>query len=640
MCGITGVLQFGNTPLFTPELIRKMARTLRPRGPDDSKIFIQSPIAFGHTRLKIIDGALGQQPMQDLDHNVVLVFNGEIYNYQSIRAQLIQKGYVFKTQSDTEVILASWVIWREACVDHLEGMFAFAIYDFKADQLFLARDRLGVKPLYYAFLEGKGFIFASEIKALIMHPALNKQLDMTAMIDYLSLGYVPDPKTPYQAIQQLAPGHCLLITAAGKSISRSYWDIQFNTETSINIEAALMTFGHVFDQAVSTRLQAEVPIGAFLSGGLDSSAVVLQMANHYKTFNLYSAGFEDALYNEIPYARKIAHTFGLPHYTHSILPSRASGPAKIIEVYDEPFADSSAIPTLAISQHAAERNKVVLSGDGGDEMLAGYKRYQAHLFEQKLKRAIPKLLPRSLYQWLAERYPHHAKIPKGLRLQPFFSLMSLDPIAYYMNSISVFKKEELIQLLHPDFQKKYTNYQTVDLFYEHQKKAQCDNLLSLLQYLDIKTYLPGDILKKVDRASMHYGLEVRSPFLDHHLVTWLANLPMNIKIHEKEGKYLLKQWLAPKLTQRFVNRKKQGFTVPLAKWLRKLYEPELRALPKRLSYYGIINQPYVEKLVSAQLSQTADYSTKLWALLVLDVFLEKSTQHAGENHANLTRARS
>jgi asparagine synthase (glutamine-hydrolysing) len=640
VCGIVGVFRSKNTPSLTSELIRAMTHVLKPRGPDDSQIFLKDPIGFGHTRLKIIDGVLGRQPMQDEHYQVILVFNGEIYNYQLLRKELIQQGYAFKTESDTEVILASWIIWKESCVDHLEGMFAFALYDFVSQELFLARDRLGVKPLYYSFLDAGGVAFSSEIKALMIHPLIKKQLDTTAVIDYLSLGYIPDPKTPYQNVRQLNPGHCLLVNAQGKSRCWRYWDVEFNTSHFIDIQTALTTFEHLFDQAVSKRLQAEVPIGAFLSGGLDSSAVVLQMANHCESFNLYSAGFEDALYNELPYAKQVSNLFNLPHYTYSVLPSRLFSPSKMIDVYDEPFSDSSAIPTLAISQYAAERNKVVLSGDGGDEMLAGYKRYQSHLSEQTFKNRIPKWIPEAGYQWLAKHYPHHDKMPRWSRLQPFFYLMSMDPIAYYMNSISVFKKEELNQLLHPDFQRKHADYRTVDLFYAHQKRSQCHDLLSLLQYLDIKTYLPGDILKKVDRASMHYGLEVRSPFLDHQLVTWLANLPADIKINQKESKYLLKQWLEPKLTKRFVHRKKQGFSVPLAKWLCKLYEPELRALPERLRYYEMINTQYVQDLVTAHLSNATDFSHKLWSLLIFDAFLEKHDKHIGKHHENLTRARS
>lgn len=640
MCGIVGYFDYQSTRSLEETILANMTHAIEHRGPDDAGLFQAPGVGLGHRRLAIIDLNQGKQPIYNHDHSIVIVFNGEIYNYKTLRQELSQKGYPFKTHTDTEAILAAYCIWGTACLDRLQGMFAFAIWDSNQRQLFLARDRIGIKPLYYSLLPGNRLIFASELKALMCHPEFNVTLDSQAVDQYFAFGYVPDPKTIFTNTHKLSPGHFIAMQHGTNTIApQCYWDVSFHAhqrDESTLKQRCIATL----DEAVRSHLVADVPVGAFLSGGVDSSAVVASMSSMIPSVQTCSVAFSEKSHNESEYALEVAKQYQTAHKDYQLGPIDISLIDKLSDIYDEPFADSSAIPTFRVCQLARKQVKVVLSGDGGDETLAGYRRYRFHLHEEKVKNAFPLALRKPIFGVLGKCYPKLDWAPRFLRAKATFQSLGQNSLEGYFNSIAIFKDIYRHQLFASDFKQELQQTHPINVFERYAEQFYGDSALSFVQYLDMKTYLPGDILTKVDRASMAHGLEVRVPLLDHQWIEWAATVPDDYKIHQGEGKYILKQALRQRLSDDILFRKKQGFAVPLQKWFQGALRERILDLSNSqgLQQSNLFNKKLIDTLVKQHLAGSHDHSAMIWSLLVFDNFYQQKilsarTQHAKENTA-------
>jgi asparagine synthase (glutamine-hydrolysing) len=623
MCGIAGIYNTDRRPVDN-RLLKRMGDVLRHRGPDDEGNYTDGNLGFAFRRLSIIDLAGGHQPMLNEDGSCAIVFNGEIYNYLELKTYLISKGHVFKTNSDTEVILHLYDERGDDCVHDLRGMFAFAIWDRKKQRLFLARDRLGVKPLYY-YAEGGTFIFASELKAIIQDPAVKKELDLEALSDYLSFIYVPAPKTIFKNIRKQQPGHCLIVTAAGV-VEKSYWDVNFECPAVRSEEHLVEELYSLLTEAVRLRLVSEVPLGAFLSGGIDSSAVVAIMSEVLEDAVITSSiGFQEEEYNELQYARQMAEKFGTRHHEYMVEPKALEVLEKLVWHYDEPFADSSAIPTYYVSKMARENVTVALTGDGGDENFAGYRRYLYDSLENGLRTKIPRPFRRHVLGSIARLYPKADWAPRVFRGKTLLTNLSLEPERAYFNSVISFKNEQKEQLLRGDVINQLNSYDSFSVFERHLGRAGGLDPLSKVQYLDMKTYLADDILTKVDRASMAVSLEAREPLLDHKLVEFVATIPPSLKLRGKTGKYILKQAMRKLLPPSIINRHKMGFAVPLDVWFRreiKEFTSDLLFGPASANS-GYFNVDFVAKIWKQHQVGLRDNSAKLWILLMFELWYRK-----------------
>ncbi len=638
MCGIAGVFDTKGNRKLNSSLLEAMNRIQFHRGPDEGGTFVDVGIGLAHRRLSIIDRSGGQQPMVTPDNQVALVFNGEIYNFQEIKAELESKGYNFATNSDTEVILNGWLFWGEKVVTKLRGMFAFAIWDKHLGCLFLARDRLGIKPLHYALLSSGDLVFGSELKALQVHPELTNELSPEAIEDYFALGYIPEPKTIFKNVFKLSPGFTLTVSKGSHSLSpQQYWDLSFKQQTRTpGIEKELIKR---LREAVEIRMISEVPLGAFLSGGVDSSAVVSQMAiSQEKPVNTCAIGFKVVDFNETQFAALVAEKYNTVHTERLVAADDFSLLDDLAYIYDEPFADSSAIPTYRVCELAKEKVTVALSGDGGDEVFAGYRRYLWHEREEKVRRLIPAKIRSSLFGWLGKVYPKLDWAPKFLRGKSTFQAIARDTVEGYFHNFSILTEEQREQLFSPALKEKLNGYQAISTFYQYAEQFDGQDSISLVQYLDIKTYLPGDILTKVDRVSMAHALEVRVPLLDHHFVEWAAGIPANQKLVKSNGKHIFKKALEGYLPDDVLYRKKMGFSVPLAKWFRGPLKTKLREhlLEGLLSESELFNQAYVTQLVEQHQSGLRDNSAALWCLLMFESFLKKQAglTRKGASYAN------
>ena len=620
MCGIAGIFDLSGERDIPRELLHAMNQAQFHRGPDEGDLFLEPGVGLGHRRLSIIDLASGQQPMFSADGNLCVVYNGEIYNFRELANELRERGHVFKTHCDTEVILYAWQEWGEACVERFRGMFAFALYDRRARSVFLARDRFGIKPLFYSVLPDGQLLFGSELKVLKAHPALPRKLEPQAVEDYFALGYVPEPKTIYQGVHKLCPGHTLTFTrGAPVPAQRQYWDIPFSP-IAVASEAALQDeLVARLREAVKVRLVSEVPLGAFLSGGVDSSAVVAMMAQaQSEPINTCAIGFDVPQFNETDFARSVAERYHTNHFEQTVSSEDFDLLDDLAGLYDEPYADSSAIPTYRVCQLARQRVTVALSGDGGDEHFAGYRRYRLHRNEDRLRRAMPLGLRRPLFGALGRLYPKADWAPRVLRAKTTFQALARTSVEAYLHSVSICRREQRAQLFSPALKSRLQGYTVDSVFNAHAANSPTDDPLSLIQYLDMKTYLVGDILTKVDRASMAHSLEVRVPLLDHPLTEWVSGLPADIKLRGSEGKYLLKKSLEPHLPHDVLYRPKMGFGVPLADWFRGPLKQRLRddLLGGGLADTGLFNAAYLEKLVDEHQSGRRDHSAPLWTLLM------------------------
>jgi asparagine synthase (glutamine-hydrolysing) len=629
MCGIVGLMDMTGQRPVDRDLLSYMNDAQFHRGPDEGGLHLDAGIGLGHRRLSIIDLSTGQQPLYNEDGNVVVVFNGEIYNFQQLVPELTARGHKFRTRSDTEVIVHAWEEWGEQCVAHFRGMFAFAIWDKRQATLFLARDRLGVKPLYYAMLPSGWLIFGSELKTLLSHPELSREIDPLTIEDYLAFGYVPEPKTVFKSALKLAPGHTLkLVRGKPPQTPRQYWDIHFSESPQAADERA--TCDELIERlrdAVKVRMIAEVPLGAFLSGGVDSSAVVAMMAGlSQEPVNTCSISFGDPAFNEAAYAKQVAQRYGTNHYVEQVESDDFDLIDTLATVYDEPYADSSAIPTYRVCQLARKKVTVALSGDGGDENFAGYRRYRWHTYEEGVRGWLPLPIRRPLFGAAARMYPKADWAPKIFRAKSTLEGLARDSVEGYFHSVSLMGDEQRTLLRSHGFEQQLQGYRAVEVMRAHARNATSNHPLSLVQYLDMKTYLVGDILTKVDRASMAHALEVREPLLDHPLMEWLATLPPTLKLRGREGKYMLKKALQPHLSDEILYRPKMGFAVPLASWFRGPLRQRVRQaiLGDTLKQCGYFNVSQLEHIVDQHQSGARDYSTPIWTLLMFESFLRNA----------------
>jgi asparagine synthase (glutamine-hydrolysing) len=639
MCGITGIFDTKSKRDIRRSLIERMNETQHHRGPDEGGIHLEPGIALGHRRLSIIDLSTGQQPLYNEDGSVCVVFNGEIYNYQELIPELQELGHVFHTRSDTEVIVHAWEAWGAESVKRFRGMFAFALWDRNRETLFLARDRLGVKPLYYALLPDGLFLFGSELKSVAAHPALRRELDPLAIEEYFALGYVPEPRTIYRSAKKLPPAH-MLVLERGKPPREptEYWDVRFSLDSGLGQADAQAELIERLRESVKLRMISEVPLGAFLSGGVDSSAVVATMAGlSQDPVNTCSISFSDPAYDESKYAKMVADRYRTRHFVDRVESDDFDLVDTLARLYDEPYADSSAIPTYRVCQLARRHVTVALSGDGGDESFGGYRRYRLHMMEERMRRPLPLGLRRPVFGLLGRVYPKADWAPRVFRAKTTFQALARDSVQAYFHSMSILRDDMRRAVYSPAFRSELAGYSAVEVFRRYVPAANVDDPLALIQYIDLKTYLVGDINTKVDRASMAHSLEVREPLMDHPLVEWLATLPSSLKLRGSQGKHLFKKAMEPALPHDVLYRPKMGFAVPLASWFRGQLRSRVReaVLGERLASTGYFNRGALELLVEQHHSGARDHSAPLWSILMFDAFLR--TQEPGEGETPTSR---
>ena len=640
MCGLAGIFDFREKRPVNRAIVARMNELLHHRGPDEGSTHFEPGVGLAHRRLSIIDVATGQQPLWNENGTVGVVYNGEIYNYQELIPELAALGHVFRTRSDTEVIVHAWEAWGAECVRRFRGMFAFALWDRNRETLFLARDRLGVKPLYYATLPDGHVIFGSELKALVAHPALSREIDPCAVEDYFALGYVPEPRTIFTSARKLPPAHTLVIER-GRPVPEPvcYWDPRFTLDRVIDADEAAEELRARLDESVRLRLISEVPLGAFLSGGVDSSAVVASMARvSADPVQTCSIAFNDPAYDESAFAQLVADRYRTQHRVDRVESDDFGLIDTLAKLYDEPYADSSAIPTYRVCQLARKHVTVALSGDGGDESFGGYRRYRLHVAEERLRAALPLSVRAPVFGTLGRVYPKADWAPRVFRAKTTFEALARDSVDAYFHSMSILRGPMRQQLFSDRFRAKLGGYNAIEVFRRHAATAGTDDPLALVQYLDLKTYLVGDINTKVDRASMAHSLEVREPLMDHELVEWLGSLPSSLKMRGGEGKWLLKKAMEERLPSDVLYRQKMGFAVPLATWFRGPLSGRVREalLGERLGTSGIFEHAYLRHLVDAHQAGTRDYSAPLWTLLMFDAFLRNVVD--GHSDASLSRA--
>ena len=629
MCGLVGIFDTRERREIDGALLERLNQSQFHRGPDEGGVHLEPGIGLAHRRLSIIDLSGGQQPLFNEDRSVVVVYNGEIYNFAELASELSALGHVFRTHCDTEVIVHAWEAWGEACVQKFRGMFAFALWDRNSEVLFLARDRLGIKPLYYSTLDDGSLIFASELKALKAHPALNRAIDAQAVEEYFALGYIPEPRSIFRNTHKLRPGHTMTVRRGAATLRQSaYWDVPFDRPAvDPSFEDAVDELRRQLREAVGIRLIAEVPLGAFLSGGVDSSSVVAMMADISQgAVNTCSIAFGEAEYNEAEYAAAVADKFGCRHRVGAVDPNDDSLVDLLPGLYDEPFADSSAMPTYRVCELARKNVTVVLSGDGGDESFAGYRRYAEHLKDLSAKARMPAVL-RRLLGAMGGVYPDTPLLPGILRRRQGLISMGQDPVASFCDTNAVMKRDMRMALYSDTFRRNLQGYEAVEVLRGYAAAAPTDDPLSLVQYLDLKTYLPGDILTKVDRASMAHSIEVRVPLLDHKLVEWASSLPTAFKRRGEEGKYILKRAMEPYLPQDILYRSKRGFAVPLAQWFRGPLRDRLHnaLASEALMDSGVFDRARLNRLFAEHERGLRDLSSPLWSVLMFEAFLQSET---------------
>lgn len=628
MCGIAGIFDVTQHRSILQPVLKQMSGVLTHRGPDEDGCYIAPGIGLAHRRLAIIDISSGQQPLFNANKSLVIVFNGEIYNYRELTVKLKARGYQFSSHSDTETILHAFAEWGEKCVNYLRGMFAFCIWDNNRKKLFLARDRLGIKPLFYSQLSNGVFVFASELKALMQYPGISNEINLQGLESYFALGYVSEPQTIYQGIYKLPAGHCLTLSRGKANIAPwQYWDIPFKPLLSITEVEAQHQFVERLREAISIRMVAEVPLGAFLSGGVDSSAVVALMAGlQQDAVNTCSIGFKEDAFNESHYAQKVAELYKTNHYQEIVGSNDFGLLDKLSQIYDEPFADSSAIPTYRVCELAKKTVTVALSGDGADELLSGYRRHQWHMKEERIRSKIPLLIRRNLFGVLGSIYPKADWAPQMFRAKTTLQALSKNSVDAYLHTVSQLSDEIRNKLYGKQLKRGLGGYHAKEIFYHHAERAPTDHPLSLIQYLDLKTYLVDDILTKVDRASMAHSLEVRVPILDHQLVEWISNLPADYKLQGNNGKAILKKVMEPYLPNDILYRKKMGFSIPLAQWFRGPLQTKVKhsLLGERMLDTHLFNDAFLKKVVIDHQRGTRDYSVLIWSLLMFDGFLAKN----------------
>ncbi len=627
MCGITGIFHLETAKPVDPARLRKMADSMVHRGPDGSGIWTAPGVGLGHRRLSIIDPEGGSQPMLTADEAQVISFNGMIYNFREVRAELETHGHQFLTDCDTEVILYAWRQWGINCLKRLNGMFAFAIFDQRTKQLFLARDRLGVKPLFYAPVSDGSIIFGSELKALIANPLLRREPDIRAVDDYLAFGYVPDHISLIKGVKKLAAGHYLLLEQGKQApVPVQYWDMDFSqrSRTSANeLEEELVA---LMKQSVKSRMISDVPFGAFLSGGVDSSAVVALMSEQSRQpINTCSIGFDQASLDETDYARIIAKRFQTTHRERIVAADDFGLIDTLADHFDEPFADASALPTYRVCELARENVTVALSGDGADEAMAGYRRHVFHHAEERVRGLIPQSLRGPALGWLGKIYPKADWAPRPLRAKSTLLSLSRSGAEGYAEAVGVTTPSIRNAIYSEAMIGNLGGYRGESRMIDLMNNAPAQNGLDQAQYADMKMWLPGDILTKVDRTSMAVSLEAREPLLDYKLMEFAARLPTNLRVRKGQGKYLLKKSMERYLPQEILYRPKMGFVTPIAAWFRGPLAEEARVISRSgaLERMGWFDAKALSKVAEDHIVGKSDHSRLLWQMLMLDKSLER-----------------
>lgn len=632
MCGICGKINFDKSRPVSPEEIRAMNALLHHRGPDEDGYYIKGNVALGHKRLSIIDLKTGQQPITNEDESCVIVFNGEIYNFPGIREDLVKKGHEFKTKSDTETILHLYEEKGAECVQHLRGMFAFAIWDRNKNQCFIARDRVGKKPLYYALLPD-AFVFASELKALLSIPGISREVDYDALNYYLSFQYVPAPYSIFKSIKKLEPAHTLVFKN-NEVFAARYWDLSYEPKMQITEAQALEQTDAMIDEAVKIRLLSEVPLGCFLSGGIDSSAIVAYMRRHITgDLKTFSIGFEEETHNELPFARKVAEIFSTKHQEFIVRPDAIDILPKLVWHFDEPYADSSALPTYYVSKMTRQYVTVALNGDGGDESFIGYERYVG-LPQIRKYMAVPRFLrvmAQPCVKTLFKLLPDSAFAEK-LYYANTFSLY--DEGRLYMQMMTIFRDYQKQRMYSPrlKYLSRIDAYQYPLRYYND---GLAKNEVEKKVRSDIMTYLHGALLPKVDRTTMANSLEGRAPFLDQKVMEYAARLPLEIKFGDGTLKYHLKKVIKDILPHDLLWRKKQGFGVPVGQWFKKdLYEfTRDILLSEKALKRDLFDKRYIDKILQDHRTGRQNHHHRLWALLCLELwfmtFIDRSDISSG-----------
>jgi asparagine synthase (glutamine-hydrolysing) len=622
MCGITGIVRHGGRSV-DGDVLTAMCDAIRHRGPDDDGFYLRESVGLAMRRLAIIDLAHGQQPIANEDETAWIVFNGEIYNYLELRERLEKLGHTFRTDSDTEAIVHAYEQYGADCPRHLRGMFAFAIWDERKEELFLARDRVGKKPVLYSITPSGQFVFGSEFSALLAHPEVSRDVDETALHYYLSFMCVPAPLTAFRAIRKLEPGHSLRYTRDGEIKIERYWEPDFKRKEKWSEEEAGERAVEVLRDAVRVRLMSEVPLGAFLSGGIDSSAVVALMAEASSTpVKTFSIGFEEQDFSELHHARRVAEHVGADHHEFIVRPDAMEVLPILVEHYGEPFADSSAIPTYYVSRETRRHVTVALNGDGGDECFAGYERYAAMRLAETYRR-VPAPLREGLIKQAIDLFPTSELRRSRVRdIKRFVGAASLPSVERYLRWVSVFDTEAKDSLYTTEFRARMSAHHAADFLSPWFARANGAGVVDAALLADTMTYLPNDLLVKVDIASMANSLEARAPFLDHHVIEFAASLPETLKLRGRTTKYLLKKVLRQLLPTENLERRKMGFGVPIGHWFRGEMQPFLREtlLSEKSLARGRFKPEAVRRLVEEHTTGARDHAHRLWTLLMLELW--------------------
>jgi asparagine synthase (glutamine-hydrolysing) len=625
MCGIVGIVRNDGLDIDRG-LLGTMCDAIRHRGPDDEGFYVNGSVGLGMRRLSIIDLKTGQQPIHNEDRSSWIVFNGEIYNYLELREKLEKLGHSFYTNSDTEAIVHAYDQYGSDCPKHLRGMFAFAIWNNKTQELFLARDRVGKKPLLYAELNGE-FIFGSEFSALLSHPKLSREVNPEAIHYYLSFMCVPAPLTAYCAIRKLEPGNSLRFCQSDGQINiQRYWQPNFSLKTNLSEEEAGERAVELLREAVRVRLMSEVPLGAFLSGGIDSSAVVALMSEEssgpVKTFSI---GFEEQDFSELHHARRVAEHVGAEHHEFIVRPDALEVLPTLVEHYGEPFADSSAIPTYYVARETRKHVTVALNGDGGDECFAGYERYAAMRLAERYRK-VPGVMRESIIKQMVGLLPSSELRRGRVRdLKRFLDSASLAPVERYLRWVSVLDRKTKSELYTKEMVHETRNFDPANWLSPWFARANGAGVVDASLLADTMTYLPNDLLVKVDIASMAVSLEARSPFLDHHVMEFAASLPEHLKLRGLTSKYLLKRVLKKLVPIENLNRAKMGFGIPIGHWFRgqmKRFLAETLLSEKALSR-GLFKRTEVVRIFELHTRGERDYAHQLWTLLMLELWFQR-----------------
>lgn len=624
MCGIAGVFYADPADSVSRSLLSRMGDAIAHRGPDGEGYFQSGSVGLVHRRLAIIDLQGGGQPLSNEDESVHVIFNGEIYNYRELRKTLEDRGHRFRTSSDTEVLVHCYEEYGPDFCTRLRGMFAFAMWDSRRRELLLARDHLGQKPLFI-YRDKEKLVFGSELKAVLAHPSVDRTIDAEAVEDYLTFGFIPGPRSIFRHISKLQPAHRLRVSASEFHASpRRYWQLSFDSREQRSADEWYACIHNSMQETVRSHLVSDVPVGAFLSGGLDSSSVVSLMSESgTEPIQTFSIGFAEQEFSELPAAREVARHFGCIHTEEIVTPEVTRDLEDLVFLYDEPFADSSAIPTMAVSRLASRHVKVVLSGDGGDELFGGYSRYLHDLKEDRIRRWFPRFLRSILLRPVAAVWPKADWLPRPFRLRTLLQNLSRDPAAAYANTVSMCRQDVRRRLLNPDFAGQIRDHDPERALITAYRHADRDALSGMLS-ADSCVLLPDDFLTKVDRASMGFGLEVRAPLVDWQLMELAASMPSDLKIREGVGKWVLKHLFESRLPPGLIRRPKKGFELPVDQWLKgplatQIHEHVLNPHGQLADFVSISR---AGQLFTSHCRGTGRHGQLLWSLLILARWLD------------------